>query len=186
MLGPRCGDGIRQAAHEACDNGFNEDTYAYTDDACGPNCTAVPYCGDGLVDPLLEQCDNGAANSNGAYDGCRTDCTWGPYCGDGVKNGTEECDDPEGNVAYSPDGKGCSYDCKLNVPSCGDGIRNGPEECDDGAANNKGGYGGCKADCTRASYCGDGIVQSAHEACDDGPTGSVTCTQNCQNSIVLY
>lgn len=185
LLGPRCGDGVRQPARESCDNGFNEDTYAYGPDACGPGCSAVPYCGDGIVDSAIEQCDLGAANSDGAYDGCRSDCFWGPYCGDGVKNGSEECDDPNGNVAYSPDGTGCSYDCKLNVPSCGDGIRNGPEQCDDGAAANDGSYGGCNGDCTRAPHCGDSVVQEEHELCDDGPTGSFQCTQSCAPRVIL-
>jgi fibro-slime domain-containing protein len=185
LNGPRCGDGIVQAGQEPCDNGFNEDTYAHAADACGPGCTAVPFCGDGVVQAAVEQCDNGTTNSDGAYDGCRSDCLWGPYCGDGVKNGSEECDDPNGNVAYSRDGMGCSYECKRNVPQCGDGVRNGPEECDEGKAQNNGAYGGCKADCTNAPRCGDGIVQES-EKCDDGPSGSVICTQTCTERIVLF
>lgn len=183
LLGPRCGDAIVQPS-EPCDNGFNEDTYAYSEDACGPECTGVPYCGDGFVDPAVEQCDQGMANNDTAYDGCRTDCFWGPYCGDGVQNGSEECDDPEGNVAYSPDGMGCSFDCKSNVPYCGDGVRNGPEKCDDGEADNDGSYGGCNEDCTRAPYCGDGIKQK-DESCDAGPSGSLECTQNCTRRVVV-
>ena len=185
LNGPRCGDGIRQTAQEACDNGFNEDTYAYGPDACGPGCTAVPSCGDGAINSAVEQCDNGMANNDGAYDGCRSDCSWGPYCGDGVKNGSEECDDPNGNVAYSADGTGCSLECKLNVPSCGDGVRNGREQCDNGTANNDGSYGGCSANCTRAPYCGDQIVQEEHETCDDGPTGSYECRQSCTPRLSL-
>jgi cysteine-rich repeat protein len=146
----------------------------------------VPFCGDGIVEPSLEQCDNGAANSDGAYDGCRSDCLWGPYCGDGIKNANEECDDPNGNVAYSVDGTGCSYECKLNVPSCGDGVRNGPEQCDEGREANKGSYGGCRADCTRAPHCGDRVLQEEHEECDDGPTGSLNCTQSCEFKVILF
>jgi cysteine-rich repeat protein len=185
LLGPRCGDGIRQASQETCDNGFNEDTYAYAADACGPGCSAVPYCGDGTVQSAVEQCDNGSANSDGAYNGCRSDCFWGPYCGDGIKNGSEECDDPNGNVAYSANGMGCSFECKLNVPMCGDGVRNGAEQCDEGKANNNGAYGGCNGNCTRAPYCGDRIVQDGNELCDDGPTGSYDCTQTCTPRVIL-
>ncbi|MGC4093043.1 MAG: DUF4215 domain-containing protein [Polyangiaceae bacterium] len=38
---------------------------------------------------------------------------------------------------------------------CGDKILASNEECDLGTAANTGAYGGCKADCTLAPYCGD-------------------------------
>ncbi len=184
LLGPHCGDGVLQsAAGEVCDNGFNEDEYAYpgAKNPCGPACMDVPYCGDGQVQSAFELCDDGADNDDNAYDGCTTTCDWGPYCGDGTKNGSEQCDDGPDNAAYSADGKGCSYECKKNQAYCGDGVRNGPEQCDLGTSQNDGSYGGCKDDCTRAPYCGDGKLQkSSGEACDDGPTGSLTCTPTCK------
>jgi hypothetical protein len=193
-LGPRCGDGIDQSIFgEACDNGFNEDLYAYpgATDSCGANCTAVPYCGDNVVQNGYELCDLGDAshasdgdqNDDTAYDGCTTTCDYGPFCGDGVKQTPqEECDDPAGNKAY---GQGnCGYDCKP-APYCGDGIRNGSgadsEECDLGTGLNTGGYGGCTATCKRGPYCGDGKVDKSNgEVCDAGPTGSLTCTPTCK------
>jgi fibro-slime domain-containing protein len=51
---------------------------------------------------------------------------------------------------------------------CGDGVATVPEQCDLGAAKNTGAYGGCKADCTLAPNCGDKMVQTPQEECDDG------------------
>ena len=119
-------------------------------------------------------------NDDSKYRGCTTRCEWGPYCGDGTTNGPEDCDDGPDNVAYSPDGEGCSYECDRDIPYCGDGVRNGPEQCDLGTAANDGDYGGCKEDCKRAPYCGDFMIQGGEgEQCDDGPTGSLDCTPVC-------
>jgi cysteine-rich repeat protein len=185
LFGPHCGDSIHQsAAGEACDNGFNEDDYVYpgAQNPCGPGCSDPPYCGDGEIQAAFELCDDGADNDDGAYDGCTTTCEWGPYCGDSIENGNEQCDDGPENSAYSPDGDGCSFECRNNQAYCGDGVRNGPEQCDLGTANNTGDYGTCNEDCTRAPYCGDKKVQTSNgEQCDDGPTGSLSCSPTCKN-----
>jgi fibro-slime domain-containing protein len=55
-------------------------------------------------------------------------------------------------------------------PICGDGVVSPGEQCDDG--QNIGGYNQCNPDCTRGSYCGDGIVNGPEggpmEECDNG------------------
>ena len=51
---------------------------------------------------------------------------------------------------------------------CGDGIVTANEACDLGTAKNTGQYGTCNANCTLTAYCGDGIVQTPPEQCDDG------------------
>ena len=51
---------------------------------------------------------------------------------------------------------------------CGDGIVTRGEECDLGTANNTGAYGACNPDCTLPPRCGDAIVQTPPEQCDDG------------------
>ncbi len=57
-------------------------------------------------------------------------------------------------------------------PICGDGLVKGSEVCDDGV--NNGAYGGCEPGCTaRAPFCGDGIVQSPQEDCDNGTNAVV-------------
>ncbi len=181
-FGPRCGDGVVQEEQgEQCDNGYNEDTYAYVEDACGEGCTETPFCGDGIVQTDFEWCDNGDDNDDNAYNGCTTECQWGPYCGDGtVQEEYESCDLGEDNAAYGDDEDACGYDC-LPAPYCGDGIRNGPEECDDGADDNVGGHGKCKPDCTLDSFCGDEVVDTEYgEECDDGPMGSLDCSVDCE------
>jgi hypothetical protein len=60
-------------------------------------------------------------------------------------------------------------------PACGNGTIQAGEACDLGTAMNTGVYGGCKADCTTAAYCGDTIVNgpgvgdAGGDAGDAGP-----------------
>jgi fibro-slime domain-containing protein len=184
--GPHCGDGVTQAAEgEDCDNGFNDDTYAFANDSCGDGCADVPFCGDGMLQSDYELCDDGADNDDAAYNGCATDCDWGPFCGDGQVDTPEEaCDDGLDNRAYSAAGTACGYDCQP-APYCGDGERNGPEQCDLGDAANTGAYGGCTDACRLAPHCGDRVLQRDDgEQCDDGPTGSVNCLPDCKRRIL--
>jgi fibro-slime domain-containing protein len=63
---------------------------------------------------------------------------------------------------------------------CGDGVVTAPEICDLGPDKNTGEYGGCKADCTPAPYCGDKIFQPANEECD----GTVDCGKGCKKLMI--
>jgi fibro-slime domain-containing protein len=86
---------------------------------------------------------------------------------------------------------GSSYKLTLqgfNLPkssctwTCGDGIVTRYEACDDGV--NDGRYGGCMPGCQqRASYCGDGVTDSASgEVCDDGVNSGAygQCAPGCK------
>ncbi len=78
-------------------------------------------------------------------------------CGDNTVNCvTETCDD--GPLSLSQ--------------TCGDGVVNcstcSAEDCDDG--NNTDDGNGCSADCRDNSLCGNGVVESAFEQCDNGGT----------------
>jgi fibro-slime domain-containing protein len=70
------------------------------------------------------------------------------------------------------------------LPICGDGILGIGEECDDGAAANLGGYGQCGADCKIGEYCGDGIVQTGREDCDDGVNNGHPCPSGCRVLVI--
>src|SRR5689334_23220983 len=93
-----------------------------------------------------------------------------PVCGDGLVEGTEACDD--GNLAP---GDGCAATCTVETgyacadgacsPVCGDGMVVGAEVCD---GNLDAAHHYCTPDCSGwAGRCDDGVVQPAHEACDD-------------------
>jgi fibro-slime domain-containing protein len=67
------------------------------------------------------------------------------------------------------------------MSTCGDGVVTPPEICDLGPDKNTGEYGGCKPDCTPAPYCGDKIVDMAHEECDS----TADCLKTCKKRILL-
>jgi fibro-slime domain-containing protein len=112
LLGPRCGDMVRQEEYEEeCDDGVNDGSY----NGCSPDCKYGPHCGDGIANGD-EVCDDGAAA--GAYGGCTIDCQIGPHCGDGT---VAVSIDPATNLPYEQcdDGNdtvhdGCS-NCKIDV-----------------------------------------------------------------------
>jgi hypothetical protein len=60
---------------------------------------------------------------------------------------------------------------------CGDGVVTAHESCDDGDANADR-PNTCRTWCQQPA-CGDHIVDDG-EDCDGGPTGSTTCTDQCE------
>jgi len=168
---------------------------------CKDDCT-LDYsdCSGSCLDGILqtvEECDGDElrdenCQSQGFYTGeidCTDYCTLDTsgcsgFCGDGVVNGDEECDDEDlVDQDCSDHGfyKGvllCASDCKLDTTSCrewcGDHVVNGNEVCDDGTNDNS--YGSCTPDCSaRALHCGDGIITSPHEECDDEALADASC-----------
>ena len=172
-----CGDGHPDTLgtnKETCDTGGNSQT-------CNADCTTA-RCGDGKVNPSFtptgapgpEQCDDGNT-TNG--DGCSSTCQL-EHCGNGHLDAGEGCDDGN-NVA----GDGCSPSCQ--VEQCGNGILDQGEECDDGnsvatddcVSNNT-----APATC-KIAVCGDSIVDTLREDCDDGANNGKTgdpCDANCK------
>ena len=186
--GPYCGDAHRpDPAGGSATTAMNLTTYGGTSKVCGPGCKLAPYCGDGIVSNG-EQCDKGTANGTGlrqlharparsarvaATASCRRH---GEQCDDGMNNGAKRRQVQRGLHAQvrrrrrssrassattarrtTPAATASATRTARYGPRCGDGIKNGTEQCDDG--KNDGSYGTCKADCTLAAYCGDGILQ---------------------------
>jgi len=65
---------------------------------------------------------------------------------------------------------------------CGDQIVSTGEACDNGAANSDTTYNGCTTQCIPGPHCGDAVVQTPDEACDDGTNSGEYggCGPNCQ------
>lgn len=177
--GPRCGDHIRTNG-ELCDDGVENGTAT---SHCTITCTLKPYCGDGIK-ANNEECDYGQFAST-EYGGCTDMCTFGPRCGDGGPGNTpdpeEECD--YGSAANTGGYDGCTNKCALG-PHCGDGVKQATESCDNGF--NADDYDDpktaaieCGQGCTPPPFCGDMVVQSAHELCDEGAANNDTTYNGC-------
>ncbi len=208
-----CGDGIVQNGEE-CDEGIDENGNHRVNESglplggdgsyghCTVDCKFAPRCGDGIVQND-EECDNGLQN-DGRYGGCRADCTFAPYCGDGKvdENQNEVCDDGLGRIMNADGivvgggtgvyGNHCMPDCSARTGFCGDGnLDAGYESCDNAYVNAEGNavggdgsYGGCNADCSLASYCGDAVLDS-NEQCDNGVYGNNGLYGGCNSDCTL-
>ncbi|HLC65740.1 MAG TPA: NBR1-Ig-like domain-containing protein, partial [Candidatus Nanoarchaeia archaeon] len=180
-----CGNGILEA-NEECDgtnlrglscNDFDTFTGGTLKcDACGLNttfCIRTATCGDGIIDPA-EQCDFNTLTGNAIYGAGSDQCTdFDTYLG-----GTLSCIPAD-----------YENECQINISlctgitpgACGNGVINLGEQCDGtqlgGLACSdfdrfNGGALACSLDCfantsrcTRASACGDGIID-ANEECE--------------------
>lgn len=135
---------------------------------CSTTCqvTSIVSCGDGVLQQG-EECDDRNVRDN---DGCTSLCRIEKsYCQDGTLCGKNKCGS----------GVACS------VAYCGDGIVNSAlnEECDDG---NRDSDDDCDVFCKWVPLpeCGDGIVQSQYELCDDGEENSNAPNAECRINCV--
>jgi cysteine-rich repeat protein len=177
LSGNVCGDGVMDAANEACDDGntITETACPYGTGSCTgcrADCGQVltlsgNVCGDGVMDATNEACDDGnmftetaCPYGTGSCMGCRADCgqvlsLTGNVCGDGVPDANNEiCDD--GNTFTETA-------CPYGTGSC---TR-------------------CRGDCGQVlslsgNVCGDGVPDASNEACDDGNMASGDyCSADC-------
>ena len=150
---------------ENCDDGNTR-----SGDGCSAICdievtivAASGICGDGLINGT-EECDDGNRRD---FDGCTSTCELeSGFCGDGIVQSLlgEQCEPSlhSTNLQY-----GCSTDCSHISIFCGDGNKDAGEQCDEGGRNSNSPNANCRTNCSLAS-CGDGILDSVLEFCDDG------------------
>ena len=129
MSDETCGNGVLDAATEACDAPKFPAPCFKGAFQCSDSCqtwvksTCTSWCGDGKLDPKSEQCDGGSfakacwAGTFTCEKACQywntTTCT--AWCGDGVKNGPEECDGDDIPAGCAVAGCTCSADCTVKM-----------------------------------------------------------------------
>ena len=162
--GGRCGDGTVTVGEE-CDDG-NTVSGDDCSSVCRVEITSVAglnICGDGVTGPG-EDCDDG---NHRDFDGCTATCELEVgFCGDGTIQELlgEQCEPAlhGTNLPY-----GCGADCRHISIFCGDGQVDAGEQCDEGVSNSDDPNASCRQSCSLAS-CGDGILDTNQEICDDG------------------
>jgi cysteine-rich repeat protein len=164
-----CGD-MRVQGTEQCDDGNTN-----LNDTC-VNCLNAS-CGDSFLLQGGEECDNGATNNSDTIaNSCRANCSL-PICGDRVADLAfgEDCDDGRNGNNLDGCGDGCE-----RTPVCGDNVTEFPELCDQGNQNNDIIPNRCRTNCT-LPVCGDSIVDTPSEVCDDGANHDDTdgCNDSC-------
>ena len=117
---------------------------------------SINVCVDSDLDGVCDVSDNCPFNANADQSDCDSDGL-GDVC--------------DGSCASQP------VACRGLCPGpCGNGVLNIGEACDDSGA----GANGCGVDCQQHSLCGNALVESAFEACDDGnANGGDYCSADC-------
>lgn len=202
LTGTWCGDEIIQD-NEECDPptitdldsvyecAYGEESCSY----CNLNCESISvigeWCGDNILQDY-EECESDGDGTSITNQWVCNKCLWEKgYCGDNVfVEEYEECesneDCPESHVCNS-----CSCTYK---PSCGNGIVDSDEGevCDKGEENGIACNTDYNLNCTYCDfacneitligdYCGDKIIQTEHEQCDDG---NFVNKDGCDNCII--
>jgi fibro-slime domain-containing protein len=148
--------------------------------------TWTPLTVGGVYEVVMFHAERNACGSNFSVtlkDFNRPKSSCESTCGDGEVASNELCDQGEANATEDPPPYGaCAKNCQSRGGFCGDGVPESDhgESCDDGI--NRRVYGsGCAPGCKLPASCGDGVVQSKFEECDDGTNdgGYGECDRNC-------
>ncbi len=160
-----CGDGVEQEGEQCNEPRLRCGVGSFCEDrSClCMDFTREPHCGNNILE-VGEECDDGDILN---FDGCSAFCEYEDgACGDGILQQSlgEQCE-PSIHSALLP--FRCSDTCRIESDFCGNGLREEGEECDDGPNNANIQNARCRLDCSFAR-CGDDILDSASEECDDG------------------